>query len=95
MTATKTVEAPLSFAGVFTFDATEQAPVGATRLAYNEDGSLRSYYDVSGTKQFTSQGLAEFNKVVAAAEAVGHVAGRYGNPGWDNDNDWSDYTIWK
>jgi len=87
MTATKTVDTAISFAGVFDFDDTEQLPVGATRLAYNDDGSLRSYYDVTGTKQFTNQGLKEFNALLANAVTL--------TPGYSYAADNWDYTAIK
>lgn len=88
MIALKTVDTS-TFAGAFAFvDAGQDIlPVGATRPAFNADGSLRSYYDNTGTKQFTEQGLAEFNAALADAVVL--------TPGYSYSNDNWDYTAIK
>ena len=82
MTATKTVDLVKSFAGIFDFDDTEQLPEGATRPAYNDNGSLRSYYDVTGTKQFTAEGLEQFFAVLQNAVTL-VPAYSYVGDNWD------------
>lgn len=88
MTATKTVNTA-SFAGAFAFDDAGQdfLPAGATRPAFNSDGSLRSYYDSTGTKRFTPKGLAEFNAVLENAVLL--------TPSYSYSNDNWDYTAIK
>jgi hypothetical protein len=96
MTATKTVDAVQSYADAFQFNTAQQGPVGATRLAYNEDGSLRSYYDATGTKHFTKAGQASWDAAWANGVYAADVQKQYS--GYCNDpsiNEWSDYTIWK
>ena len=94
MTVAQAVNTVQSYADVFQYDATEQGPI--SRLVYNEDGSLRSYYDATGTKHFTKAGQASWDAALANAVYAADAQKQYS--GYCNDpshNEWSDYTIWK
>ena len=90
MTATQTVEAPVSFAGAFEFNDEAINPFAGQVRRYSSYSHLT---DAEYDKELNARGFFPW----LHARELGYEtvsSGRYSG-GWDNDNEWSDYTIWK
>lgn len=91
MTTTKTVEAPVSFAGAFEFDNAEINPfAGLVRryqsysdlndAEYDNELNSRGFFPWRHDWELDSQGNYDSNAHYEISES---------------DNEWSDYTVWK